>query len=48
MEESMMWIDIGVTLFLILRITLFRPTLPFLLDPKNHASLQLKKGKEKE
>ena len=48
LEESMMWIDIGVTLLLTLRIALFRPTLPLLMDPKNAAWLQPKKdGEEK-
>ena len=32
-EESMMWIDIGVTVLLTLRIALFRPALPQLVDP---------------
>jgi hypothetical protein len=35
----MMWIDIGVTVLLTLRIALFRPELPQLLDPKNGALL---------
>jgi hypothetical protein len=35
----MMWIDIGVTVLLTLRVALFRPALPQLLDPKNDASL---------
>jgi hypothetical protein len=36
-EEPMMWIDIGVTVLLTLRIALFAPTLPQLLDPNNDA-----------
>ena len=36
-EESMMWIDIGVTVLLTLRIALFAPTFPQLLDPNNDA-----------
>ena len=35
----MMWIDIGVTVFLTLPIALFRPALPQLLDPNNDAWL---------
>ena len=34
----MMWIDIGVTLLLALRATLFRPSLPRLLEPGYEAS----------
>jgi hypothetical protein len=35
----MMWIDIGVTVLLTLRMALFRPALPLLLDPNNDAWL---------
>jgi hypothetical protein len=35
----MMWIDIGVIVFLTLRIALFRPALPQILDPNNDAGL---------
>jgi hypothetical protein len=35
----MMWIDIGVSVLLTLRIFLFRLALPQLLDPKNDARL---------
>jgi hypothetical protein len=31
----MMWIDIGVTVLLTLRIALFSPALPQLVDPNN-------------
>jgi hypothetical protein len=34
-----MWIDIGMTVLLTLRITLLRPALPQLLDPNNDAWL---------
>jgi hypothetical protein len=34
----MMWIDIGVTLLLALRTTLFKPSLPRLLEPGYEAS----------
>jgi hypothetical protein len=34
-----MWIDIGVTVLLTIRIALFRPALPQLLDPNNDAWL---------
>ena len=33
----MMWIDIGLTLLLTLRLALVRPALPQLLDPNNDA-----------
>jgi hypothetical protein len=33
----MMWIDIGVTVLLALRMALFRPALPQLLDPNHDA-----------
>jgi hypothetical protein len=42
----MMWIDIGVTLLLTLRIALSRPPLPRLLNTENAASLTLGKGEE--
>ncbi len=35
----MMWIDIGVTVLLTLRIALFRPALPQLVDSSNDAFL---------
>jgi hypothetical protein len=35
----MMWIDIGVTVLLTLRIALFRPPLPQLVDPNHDAWL---------
>jgi hypothetical protein len=35
----MMWIDIGVTVLLTLRIALFRPTLPQLVDLNDDAWL---------
>jgi hypothetical protein len=35
----MMWIDIGVNVLLILRIVLFIPALPQLLDPNDAAWL---------
>jgi hypothetical protein len=34
-----MWMDIGVSLLLTLRIALFRPTVPQLLDPNDGAWL---------
>jgi hypothetical protein len=42
----MMWIDIGVTVLLTLRIALFRPALPQLADP-NHDAL-LPEGKDEQ
>ncbi len=42
----MMWIDIGVTLLLTLRIALFRPALPQLLDPNN--DVWLPEGKDEQ
>ena len=36
----MMWIDIGVTVLLTLRIALFRPALPQLVEPNKDAWLQ--------
>jgi hypothetical protein len=35
----MMWIDIGVTVLLALRIALLRPPLPQLVDPNDDAWL---------
>ena len=35
----MMWIDIGVIVLLTLRMALFRPALPQLVDPNNDAWL---------
>lgn len=34
----MMWIDIGMTLLLALRTTLFKPSLPLRLEPGYEAS----------
>jgi hypothetical protein len=42
----MMWIDIGVTLFLALRTTLFKPSLPRLLEPSYEASLAVRENEE--
>lgn len=39
----MMWIDIGVTVLLTLRIALFRPELPQLLDPNSGVRLPERK-----
>jgi hypothetical protein len=44
----MMWIDIVVTVLLILRIALFRPALPQLLDPNNDAWLPEGKDEQQE
>ena len=44
----MMWIDIGVTVLLTLRLALFRPALPPLLDPNNDASLPGEKEGQQE
>ena len=35
----MMWIDIGATVLLALRLALFRPALPRLVDPNKDAWL---------
>jgi len=35
----MMWIDIGVTVLLTLRLALFRPALPQLVDPNHDTRL---------
>jgi hypothetical protein len=46
-EESMIWFDIAVTLLLTLRMVLFGPMLPRLLDPENDlSSLAGNKGEE--
>ena len=42
----MMWIDIGVTVLLTLRLALFRPALPRLVDPDNDASLRDRKDEQ--
>jgi hypothetical protein len=42
----MMWIDIGVTLLLALRATLFKPSLPRLLEPSYEASLAVRENEE--
>jgi hypothetical protein len=44
----MMWIDIGVTPQLTLRIAMFRPMLPRLLDSKNDNSLVVDRDEEQE
>ena len=44
----MRWIDIGVTVLLTLRIVLFRPALPQLLDPNNDAWLPEGKDEQQE
>jgi hypothetical protein len=44
----MMWIDIGVTVLLALRIALFRPALPQLVDPNNDARLPEGKDEQQE
>ena len=44
----MMWIDIGVTVLLTLRIPQFRPALPQLLDPNNDTWLPEGKGEQQE
>ena len=41
-----MWIDIGVTLLLALRTTLFKPSLPRLLEPSYEASLAVRENEE--
>jgi hypothetical protein len=46
--EAMMWIDIGVTLLLTLRMTLFRPALPQLLDSNRDAWLPEGKDEQQE
>jgi hypothetical protein len=42
----MMWIDIGVALFLALRTTLFKPGLPRLLEPGYEAPPAVKGNEE--
>ena len=42
----MMWIDIGVTLLLALRTTLFKPSLRRLLEPSYEASLAVRENEE--
>ena len=44
----MMWIDIGVTVLLTLRIALFRPALPQLVDPIMVARLPEGKDEQQE
>jgi hypothetical protein len=44
----MMWIDIGVTVLLTLRIALCRPSLPQLVDPNNDVSLPERKDEQQE
>ena len=43
----MMWIDIGAPVLLTLRIALFRPALPRLLDPNNDVWLPEEKVNSK-
>jgi hypothetical protein len=42
----MMWIDIGVILLLTLRLALFRPSLPQLVDP--HHDVRLPEGENEQ
>jgi hypothetical protein len=44
----MMWIDIGVTVLLTLRLALFRPALPQLVDPNNDTWLRERKDEQQE
>ena len=44
----MMWIDIGVTVLLTLRLALSRPALPQLVDPNNSARLPEGKDEQQE
>ena len=44
----MMWIDIGVIVLLTLRIALFRPALPQLVDPEDDVWLSDGKGEPQE
>jgi hypothetical protein len=44
----MLWIDIGVTALLTLRIALCRPSLPQLVDPNNDVSLPGEKDEHQE
>ena len=41
-----MWIDIGVTLLLALRTTLFKPSLPRLFEPSYEAPLAVRENEE--
>jgi hypothetical protein len=43
----MMWIDIGVTVLLTLRLALFSPPLPQLVDPNNNAWLLEEKDEQR-
>jgi hypothetical protein len=42
----MMWVDIGVTVLLNLRLTLFRPALPQLVDPNSDTLLRERKAEQ--
>jgi hypothetical protein len=44
----MMWIDIGVTVLLTIRLALFRPALPELVDPNNNISVPEEKDEQQE
>jgi hypothetical protein len=44
----MMWIDIGITVLLTLRLALFRPALPQLVDPNNGAPFPEEKDEQQE
>ena len=44
----MMWIDIAVTVLLTLRMALFRPALPQLVDPNHDARLPEGKAEQQE
>jgi hypothetical protein len=44
----MMWIDIAVTVLLTLRLALFRPALPQLVNPNNDAWLRKRKDEQQE
>jgi hypothetical protein len=44
----MMWIDIGVTVLLTLRMAMFRPALPQLVDLNNDALLPEGKAEQQE
>jgi hypothetical protein len=44
----MMWIDIGLTVLLTLRLALFRPALPQLVDPNDDAWLPEGKDEQQE
>ena len=47
-EEFMVWIDIGMTILLTLRILLFRLAHPQLLDPNNDAWSTEEKAEQQE